>query len=153
TLSKQENVHREIANIIALPLILPNEINNCMENIIDELCNYDSELEKLTNYVIKNYIEDARFSSAMWNNFDTIDERPLGGPDQMRLLKYLLTDNQHQAITRPVQNDSDTLHVTINLALQHIIDFDEKNEAIVISGWLSITSSLLRDLNSYLLST
>ncbi|CAF1303890.1 unnamed protein product [Rotaria sordida] len=62
----------------------------------------------------------------------------IGGPDQMRLLKYLLTDNQHQAITRPVQNDSDTLHVTINLALQHIIDFDEKNEAIVISGWLSI---------------
>ncbi|CAF1216965.1 unnamed protein product [Rotaria sordida] len=62
----------------------------------------------------------------------------IGGPDQIRLLKYLLTDNQHRAIARPVQNDSDTLHVTINLALQNIIDFDEKNEAIVISGWLSI---------------
>ncbi|CAF4167833.1 unnamed protein product [Rotaria sordida] len=75
-LSKQENVRREIANIIPLPLILPNGINNCMENTIDELCNYDSKLEKSTDYVIKNYIEDGRFPLAMWNHFDTISERP-----------------------------------------------------------------------------
>lgn len=47
----------------------------------------------------------------------------VGGPDQRRLLKYLLTDSQYNPIERPVQNDSDTLPVTINLALQHIIDF------------------------------
>ncbi|CAF3600058.1 unnamed protein product [Rotaria sp. Silwood1] len=41
-------------------------------------------------------------------------------------------------IARPVQNDSDTLPVTINLALQQIINFDGKNEAIVISGWMTI---------------
>ncbi|CAF1158999.1 unnamed protein product [Rotaria sordida] len=62
----------------------------------------------------------------------------IGGPDQRRLLKYLLTDNQYNPIERPVQNDSNTLPVTMNLALQHIIDFDGKNEAIVISGWMTI---------------
>ncbi|CAF1121265.1 unnamed protein product [Rotaria sordida] len=74
----------------------------------------------------------------LYNGTSGLSVDPVGGPDQIRLLKYLLTDNQHRAIARPVQNDSDTLHVTINLALQNIIDFDEKNEAIVISGWLSI---------------
>ncbi|CAF3847358.1 unnamed protein product [Rotaria sordida] len=61
-----------------------------------------------------------------------------GGPDQVRLLNYLLSVNQYKPITRPVQNNSDTLPVTINLALQNIIDFDGKNEAIVISGWMTI---------------
>ncbi|CAF4830265.1 unnamed protein product, partial [Rotaria sp. Silwood1] len=61
-----------------------------------------------------------------------------GGPDQRRLLKYLLTDNGYNPIERPVQNDSHTLSVIINLALQHIIDFDGKNEAIVISGWMTM---------------
>lgn len=76
-LSKEENIRRQIANIIALPLVPPKEVDNCMEKIIDELCNYDSKLEKITDYVIKNYIEDARFSLNMWNHFDTIGERPL----------------------------------------------------------------------------
>ena len=52
-LSKEEKIRRQIANIIALPLIPPTEINHSMEKIIDELCNYDSKLEKLTDYVIK----------------------------------------------------------------------------------------------------
>jgi hypothetical protein len=76
TLSKQENIRRQIANIIALPLIPPNEVNNCMENILDELSDYDSKLNRLTDYVIRNYIDDARFSSSMWNHFDTVGERP-----------------------------------------------------------------------------
>ncbi|CAF4328575.1 unnamed protein product [Rotaria sp. Silwood2] len=75
-LSKEENIRRQIANIIALPLIPTNEINNSMEKIIDELCNYDSKLDKLTDYVIKNYVEDARFSVQMWNHFDNIGVRP-----------------------------------------------------------------------------
>ncbi|CAF3922298.1 unnamed protein product [Rotaria sp. Silwood1] len=61
-----------------------------------------------------------------------------GGPDQNRLLNYLLADNRYRPIARPVQNDSDTLPVTINLALQQIIDYDGKNEAIIISGWITI---------------
>ncbi|CAF3886186.1 unnamed protein product [Rotaria sordida] len=69
-------MRRQIANIIALPLIPPTEIDNSMEKIIDELCNYDSELDKLTNYVIKNYVEDARFAFQMWNHFNNIGIRP-----------------------------------------------------------------------------
>lgn len=46
-----------------------------------------------------------------------------GGSDQRRLLRYLLTDQRHDALERPVRNDSDTLPVTINLALQQIIEF------------------------------
>ncbi|CAF4971786.1 unnamed protein product, partial [Rotaria sp. Silwood1] len=61
----------------------------------------------------------------------------IGGPDQLRLLEYLL-NNKHKSIARPVQNDSHTLLVTINLALQQIISFDGKNEAISISGWMTI---------------
>ncbi|CAF4360869.1 unnamed protein product, partial [Rotaria sp. Silwood2] len=60
-----------------------------------------------------------------------------GGPDQLRLLEYLL-NSRYKPIARPVQNDSHTLPVTINLALQQIISFDGKNEAISISGWMTI---------------
>ncbi len=42
---------------------------------------------------------------------------------QRRLLKHLLTDRQYETLERPVQNDSQTLPVSINLALQQIIDF------------------------------
>ncbi|CAF4660429.1 unnamed protein product [Rotaria sp. Silwood1] len=62
----------------------------------------------------------------------------VGGPDQLRLLKHLLAVNEFKPIARPVQNESYTLSVTINLALQQIINFDGKNEAIVISGWMTI---------------
>jgi hypothetical protein len=47
----------------------------------------------------------------------------VGGPDERRLLKHLLTQQQHNPLERPVQNDSHTLPVSINLALQQIIDF------------------------------
>ena len=32
-------------------------------------------INKLTDYVVKNYIEDARFSLNMWNDFYNIGER------------------------------------------------------------------------------
>ena len=75
-LSKQENIRRQIANIISLPLISPNEINNSMEKIIDELCDVNFKFDKLTDYIINNYINDGRFSLCMRNHFDTIGERP-----------------------------------------------------------------------------
>ncbi|CAF3762306.1 unnamed protein product [Rotaria sordida] len=46
-----------------------------------------------------------------------------GSPDQLRLLKHLLPNNRYKPIARPVQNDSHTLLVTINLSLQQIINF------------------------------
>ncbi|CAF3135168.1 unnamed protein product [Rotaria socialis] len=74
-LSKEEHIRRQIANIISLPLVPTNEINNCMEQIIDVLCNIDSKFEKFTDYVLNNYVEDARSSSDIWNHFDSIGER------------------------------------------------------------------------------
>ena len=40
-LSKQENIRCQIVNIISLPMAPQDEINHCMERIIDELCNVD----------------------------------------------------------------------------------------------------------------
>ncbi|CAF4804791.1 unnamed protein product [Rotaria sp. Silwood1] len=62
----------------------------------------------------------------------------VGGPDHLRLLEYLLNNTRYRPMARPVQNDSNTLPVTINLALQQIISFDGRNEAISISGWMTI---------------
>ena len=76
TLAKEENIRRQIGKIIALPLVPPNQVNNCMEGIIDELSNYDWKLLKLTDYIIKYYVEDCRFPISLWNHFDTIGERP-----------------------------------------------------------------------------
>lgn len=47
----------------------------------------------------------------------------MGGFHQRRLLKYLLSEQQYDLLQRPVQNDSESLPVKINLALQQIIDF------------------------------
>ena len=34
--------------IISLPMVSQDEINHCMEQIIDELCNVDSKRDQLT---------------------------------------------------------------------------------------------------------
>jgi hypothetical protein len=47
----------------------------------------------------------------------------VGGFYQRRLLKHLLIESQYDPLERPVQNESQTLPVSINLALQQIIDF------------------------------
>ncbi|CAM4889956.1 unnamed protein product [Rotaria socialis] len=60
----------------------------------------------------------------------------VGGTHQRRLLKYLLEDKNYNPLERPVLNDSHTLQVSMSLALQQIMDYDEKNEIIAISGWL-----------------
>jgi hypothetical protein len=74
-LSKEEHIRRQIANAISLPLVPQNEINNFMEQIIDVLGNIDSKFDKFTDYVLKNDVEDARFTSDMWNHFDSIGVR------------------------------------------------------------------------------
>ncbi|CAF0976283.1 unnamed protein product [Rotaria sordida] len=66
----------------------------------------------------------------------------IGSPDQLRLLSHLLAENRYTPMARPVQNASHTLPVTINLSLQQIINFDGKNEAIVMSGWMTIVCIL-----------
>jgi len=46
-----------------------------------------------------------------------------GGADQRRLLKTLFEENKYDLLERPVYNDTDTLPVSMSLALQQIIDF------------------------------
>ncbi len=50
------------------------------------------------------------------------------------MLKHLLIDQKYNPLERPVQNDSQTLPVSINLALQQIIDFvsDDKTSLYLI---------------------
>lgn len=47
----------------------------------------------------------------------------MGGSHQQRLLRYLLNDKHHNSLERPVRNDSDTLPVSMNIALQQVVDF------------------------------
>ena len=42
-------------------MILQDEINRCMEEIIDELCNFDLKFDKLTDYILNKSIEDVRY--------------------------------------------------------------------------------------------
>ena len=42
-----------------------------MEQIIDKI---DPKFDRLTDYVLNTYVEDARFTSNIWNHFDLIGE-------------------------------------------------------------------------------
>ena len=66
------------------------------------------------------------FDTCVWKDFlieKVIFNSLESGADQRRLLKFLLSERQYDPLERPVLNDSQTLPVTINLALQQIIDF------------------------------
>ncbi|CAF0895321.1 unnamed protein product [Adineta steineri] len=78
----------------------------------------------------------SQMSISQQKNNMSIKNKIVGGPDQRRLLHYLFEENKYDPLERPVFNDTATLTVTMSLALQQIIDFDEKNEILVISGWL-----------------
>ena len=62
-LSKEEHIKKQIANIISLPLVPKKEMSNFMEQMIDVLSNIDSKFDRLTDYVLNTYVEDARFTS------------------------------------------------------------------------------------------
>ncbi|CAF1419324.1 unnamed protein product, partial [Rotaria sordida] len=59
-----------------LPMVPQDEINHCMERIIDELLTINTKFDKLTDYIVNNYIDDARFPFDMWNHFDSLGQRP-----------------------------------------------------------------------------
>lgn len=54
----------------------------------------------------------------------------VGGEHQRRLLQHLFEESKYNQLERPVLNDSNTLHVVMNLALQQIIDFVSQNEKL-----------------------
>ena len=43
--------------LLTCPFHTFSEVNNSMVKIIDELCNNDSKLDRLTDYITKKYIE------------------------------------------------------------------------------------------------
>jgi hypothetical protein len=45
----------------------------------------------------------------------------------------------YDPLERPVSNDNETLDVYIGLAVQQIVDIDEKKQTLVFSGWLDMS--------------
>ncbi|CAF3581328.1 unnamed protein product [Rotaria socialis] len=92
-----------------------------------------------SQYVPMNYSQQRIYLNSQVSfkkNNSYIISQIVGGTHQRRLLKYLLEDKNYNPLERPVLNDSHTLQVSMSLALQQIMDYDEKNEIIAISGWL-----------------
>ncbi|CAF3421432.1 unnamed protein product [Rotaria sp. Silwood1] len=75
-LSQGEDVRRQIANILMLPILPPDEINNAFCNIIEHLSNIHVKFLKLTNYILETYIEEPLYPRSFWNLFDLIGIRP-----------------------------------------------------------------------------
>lgn len=48
---------------------------------------------------------------------------------------------------RPVSNEEETLNVSVGLAIQQIVDVDEKKQTIVFSGWLDMVIIIIYKLN------
>jgi hypothetical protein len=74
--SHDDDTHHQICHIMMLPLLPPQEINNAFCNIIEELSNINLKFLKLTDYILRTYIEDASFPPSFWNLFDLIGVRP-----------------------------------------------------------------------------
>jgi len=58
------------------------------------------------------------------------------GVYQKKLLKKLFST--YDTTERPVPHEHDNLDVSIGLAIQQIVDIDEKKQTIVFSGWLDM---------------
>lgn len=66
----------------------------------------------------------------IWNFF-------LAGHYQRLLLEKLFRD--YDPTERPVFDENESLNVSVGLAIQQIVDVDEKKQTIVFSGWLDMT--------------
>jgi hypothetical protein len=73
---ENEDIKREIANIVALPLIPPQEIITRFEYSSDMLQSSNTDFEPFINYIKKNYIINPRFNSINWNHYSTLCNRP-----------------------------------------------------------------------------
>lgn len=59
------------------------------------------------------------------------------GSYQKKLLDKLFKN--YDPLERPVFDDTKTMNVSIGLAIQQIVDVDEKKQIIVFSGWLDMS--------------
>jgi len=53
-------------------------------------------------------------------------------------LKDLFQD--YDPLERPSLNDSQNLKVELGMAIQQIVDVDEKQQTIILSGWLDMVN-------------
>ena len=74
--SKREEARCQIANILILPLLPPQEINTTLCDIVEDISNVHQSFLKLTDHILPTYIENALFSPSFWNLFDLIGIRP-----------------------------------------------------------------------------
>lgn len=74
--SKGDEARRQIANILALPLLPLKEIETAFCGIVEEISPVDSRFLKLKDYILKTYIENASFPPSYWNVSELIEIRP-----------------------------------------------------------------------------
>ena len=59
-----------------LPLLPPEEIDLAFADIIEDLSNINEKFLKLTDYILRTYIEEALFPPCFWNLFSLIGIHP-----------------------------------------------------------------------------
>ena len=74
--SKSDEARRQIANILSLPLLPPQEIDTAFCCIVEEISEVNPRFLKLTDYILRTYISNAIFPPSFWNVFDLIGIRP-----------------------------------------------------------------------------
>ncbi|CAF4076037.1 unnamed protein product, partial [Rotaria magnacalcarata] len=84
---KRDDVKREVANILSLPLLPPSKIIAAFYDSSDVLFSINSNFETFISYVEKNYIISPKFQIINWNHYDTLCIRP--------------TTNNHRLIAKP----------------------------------------------------
>ncbi|CAF4244590.1 unnamed protein product, partial [Adineta steineri] len=73
---KKDNVKREIANVLSLPLLPPNKITAAFFDTVEVLESINRNFKPFLNYVEKTYVINANFDSLNWNHYPTLSNRP-----------------------------------------------------------------------------
>lgn len=60
------------------------------------------------------------------------------GKHEKRLLQKLFAD--YDPLERPVENESQSLEVKVGMAIQQVVDLDEKMQVLRSSGWMDYVS-------------
>ena len=75
-LARKNMVHREIANIIALPLLPSSLVRNRFNTIARTLTSYSNSFLPFVNYVRRTYLNNSRFPIESWNHYNYLGTRP-----------------------------------------------------------------------------
>ncbi|XP_072166681.1 neuronal acetylcholine receptor subunit alpha-7-like [Diadema setosum] len=76
------------------------------------------------------------FSRVIGGSTVTHEDSP--GYHERRLLAHLLDNFPYRELARPADNDLEPLRVELGLAIQQIIDVDEKNQQIISNLWMTV---------------